>query len=223
MDSESAFFETNATPGTVGQPLSRVDGRAKVTGAAKYSAEYNRLPGLVHAVLKTSDVAKGRVTSIDASAAQREPGVLAIFTHQNLPKPALTAETKQGREAIGPSGQMSFLPLQSDQIFYAGQPVAVVVADTLEHAQHAAAKLRVIIAPEAPVASYQDAKAQAFNSGPNGAAQGVRGKAAEAFAVAPVQLTATYTHATNHHWSPAPPSPTGKPPTASPCTIPCRG
>jgi xanthine dehydrogenase YagR molybdenum-binding subunit len=199
MDSESAFFETNATPGTVGQPLSRVDGRAKVTGAAKYSAEYNRLPGLVHAVLKTSDVAKGRVTGIDTSAAQREPGVVAIFTHQNLPKPALTAETKQGKEAIGPSGQMTFLPLQSNQIFYAGQPVAVVVADTLEHAQHAAAKLRVTIAPEAPVASYQDSKAQSFNSGPNGAAQGIRGKAAEAFAAAPVQLTATYTHATNHH------------------------
>jgi len=199
MDSESAFFETNATPGTVGQPLSRIDGRAKVTGAAKYSAEYNRLPGLVHAVLKTSDVAKGRVTGIDTSAAQREPGVLAIFTHQNLPKPALTPATKQGREAMGPSAQMTFLPLQSDQIFYAAQPVAVVVADTLEHAQQAAAKLRVTIVPEAPIASYQDPKAQLFNSGPNGGAQGTRGKAAEAFAAAPVQLTATYTHATNHH------------------------
>ena len=201
MDSESAFFETNATPGTVGQPLSRIDGRAKVTGAAKYSAEYNQVPGLVHAVLKTSDVALGRVTGIDASAAQREPGVLAIFTHQNLPKPALTPATGQGREAIGPSGQMTFLPLQSDQIFYAGQPVAVVVADTLEHAQQAAAKLRVTIAPEAPIASYQDPKAQLFNpfKDYNGGVQGTRGKAGEAFAAAPVQLTATYKHATNHH------------------------
>jgi len=202
MDNEPAFFETNATPGTVGQPLSRIDGRAKVTGAAKYSAEYNQLPGLVHAVLKTSDVARGRVTGIDASAAQREPGVLAILTQQNLPKPALTPATKAGKEAIGPSGQMSLLPLQSDQIFYAGQPVAVVVADTLEHAQHAAAKLRVTIAPETPIASYQDPKAQLFSTSqdPSGSVPGARrGQPAAAFAAAPVQLTATYTHPTNHH------------------------
>jgi xanthine dehydrogenase YagR molybdenum-binding subunit len=165
MNSETAFFETPPTIVAVGQPLSRVDGRAKVTGAAKYSAEYNHLPGLVHAVIKTSDVAKGRVTSIDTSAAQREPGVLAILTHQNLPKPVLTGESKEGKEAIGPSIQMTFMPLQSDQVFYAGQPVAIVVADTLEHAQHAAAKLRVTVAPETPIASYQDAKAPRFNPG----------------------------------------------------------
>jgi xanthine dehydrogenase YagR molybdenum-binding subunit len=203
MNSEPTFSQTNPQAATVGQPLSRVDGRAKVTGAAKYSAEFNHLPGLVHAVLKTSDVAKGRITGIDASAAQREPGVLAILTHQNLPKPALTAESEAGKKAIGPSVQMSFLPLQSDQIFYAAQPVAIVVADTLEHAQHAAAKLRVTIAPEAPVASYQDPKTELFNPGgqPDADAEGTkrRGQAAAAFAAAPVQLTATYTHATNHH------------------------
>jgi xanthine dehydrogenase YagR molybdenum-binding subunit len=203
MNSESAFFETPPQLVAVGQPLSRVDGRAKVTGAAKYSAEYNHLPGLVHAVIKTSDVAKGRVTGFDTSAAQREPGVLAILTHQNLPKPAKTAETKEGKEAIGMAVQMTFMPLQSDQVFYAGQPVAIVVADTLEHAQHAAAQLRVTIAPETPLASYQDAKAQLFNPGgkPDADAEGTkrRGKAAAAFAAAPAQVTATYTHATNHH------------------------
>jgi xanthine dehydrogenase YagR molybdenum-binding subunit len=203
MDSEPTFSQTNPQAVAVGQPLSRVDGRAKVTGAAKYSAEYNNLPGLVHAVLKTSDVAKGRITGIDTSVAQRAPGVLAILTHQNLPKPALTAESEAGKKAIGPSVQMSFLPLQSDQVFYAGQPVAIVVADTLEHAQHAATKLRVAIAQETPVASYQDPKTQLFNPGgkPDADAEGTksRGKAAAAFAAAPVQLTATYTHATNHH------------------------
>ncbi|MBC6989951.1 xanthine dehydrogenase family protein molybdopterin-binding subunit [Hymenobacter sp. BT491] len=203
MDSEPTFSQTYPQAATVGQPLSRVDGRAKVTGAAKYSAEFNHLPGLVHAVLKTSDVAKGRITGIDASAAQREPGVLAILTHQNLPKPALTAESEEGKKAIGPSVQMSFLPLQSDQIFYAAQPVAIVVADTLEHAQYAAAKLRITVAPETPVASYQDPKTELFNPGgkPDADAEGTkrRGQAAAAFAAAPVQLTATYTHATNHH------------------------
>ena len=57
---EPTFFETNPKAGSVGQPMDRVDGRAKVMGQAKYSAEFNGLPGLVHAVLKTSDVAKGR-------------------------------------------------------------------------------------------------------------------------------------------------------------------
>ncbi|GAB3835400.1 xanthine dehydrogenase family protein molybdopterin-binding subunit [Hymenobacter jeollabukensis] len=198
-ETEPAFFETNAAPGVVGQPLSRVDGRAKVTGQAKYSAEYNHLPGLAHAVFKTSDVAKGRITGFDASAAQRVPGVLAILTHQNLPQPAVSPNTPEGKKTIGMGVQMGFLPLTSDQIHYAAQPVAMVVADTLEHAQHAAALLRVQVAPEAPTASYQDAKAQRFDpSKGKGAGEG-RGNAAAAFASAPIQLSGTYTHALNHH------------------------
>ena len=203
MTTEPAFFETNAAPGVVGQPLSRVDGYAKVTGQARYSAEYNHLPGLVHAVFKTSDVAKGRITGIDASAAQREPGVLAIITHQNLPPLAQTPNTPEGKKAIGGGVQMGFMPLTTDQVHYAGQPVAVVVADTLEHAQHAAALLRVTVTPETPVASYQDPKAELFDPAKvqNGKVPGHtrRGDAQAAFASAPVQLTATYTHATNHH------------------------
>lgn len=203
MSTEPAFFETNATPDVVGQPLSRVDGRAKVTGQARYSAEYNHLPGLVHAVFKTSDVAKGRITGFDTSAAQREPGVLAILTHQNLPPLAKTPNTPEGKKAIGGGVQMGFLPLTSDQVHYAGQPVALVVADTLEHAQYAAALLRVQVAPEAPVVSYQDPRAELFDPAKvqNGKVPGKsgRGDAQAAFAGAPVQLTATYHHAINHH------------------------
>ncbi|RSK43967.1 xanthine dehydrogenase family protein molybdopterin-binding subunit [Hymenobacter rigui] len=199
MDKEPAFFETNPQAGVVGQPLSRVDGRAKVTGQAKYSAEYNQLPGLAHAVFKTSDVAKGRITGFDASAAQRVPGVLAILTHQNLPQPAVSPNTPEGKKIIGMGVQMGFLPLTSDQIYYAAQPVAVVVADTLEHAQHAAALLRVQVAPEAPTASYQDPKAQKFDPSQGKDSGEGRGKAAAAFASAPIQLSATYTHALNHH------------------------
>ena len=69
METEPKFFETNPTAGVVGQPVNRVDGRDKVMGRAKYSAEFNNLPGLVHAVLKTSDVAKGRITGFDTTAA----------------------------------------------------------------------------------------------------------------------------------------------------------
>ena len=201
MDFEPQFADTNPRQGVVGQPLSRVDGWAKVTGAAKYSAEYNQLPGLVHAVLRTSDVAKGRVTSIDASAAQRAPGVLAILTHQNLPKLAKSPNNPDDRKAFA-SSRMSFFPLESDQVFYAGQPVAVVVADTLEHAQYAAAKLQITIAPEVPVASYEAKNAELYVPKTiRGYAPGVtkRGEAQAAYESAPVQLTATYTHAATHH------------------------
>jgi len=201
MDFEPQFSDTNPQQGVVGQPLSRVDGWAKVTGHAKYSAEYNQLPGLVHAVLKTSDVAKGRVTSIDTSAAQRQPGVLAILTHQNLPKLAKTPNKPDDKKTFA-SAPMSFFPMESDQVYYAGQPVAIVVADTLEHAQYAAALLKVTIAPEAPVSSYMASNAELYQ--PQGMLGFVsnnsrRGDAQAAFTSAPVQLTATYTHATTHH------------------------
>ena len=199
MDKEPTFRETNAAPGVVGQPVSRVDGRAKVTGAATYSAEYNQLPGLVHALMKTSDVAKGRVTCNDLSAAQKAPGVVAIFTQQNLPKLAKTPDKQEDKAALG--APMGFMPMQNDQIFYAGQPVAVVVADTLERAQYAATLVRVQIAPEAPIASYHSPQAKPYRPESVGYAPGLtkRGDARAAFASAPVQLAATYTHATLHH------------------------
>ena len=201
MQSEPKFFETNAAAGPVGQPLDRVEGRDKVTGRAKYAAEFNKLPGLVHAVLKTSDVAKGRVTGFDATAALKQPGVLAILTHQNLPKLAKTPNDAEGKKAIG--APMGFLPLTTDQIYYAGQPVAVVVADTLERAQYAAALLVVQVAPEKPTASYEDPQAKLFDpekvdDGKTPVRTG-RGDARAAFAAAPVQLTHQYTHAINHH------------------------
>ena len=201
MDTEPRFFETNPGTGVVGQPLNRVDGRDKVTGRAKYAAEYNQLPGLVHAVIKTSDVAKGRITGFDTTAAMKQPGVLAILTYQNIPKLARTPNDAEGKKAIG--APMGYLPLTDDQIHYAGQPVAVVVADTLERAQYAAALLKVQVAAEKPIASYEDPKAQLFDpekiQDGKAASHVKRGDAQAAFAAAPIQLTHKYTHAINHH------------------------
>ena len=199
-ENEPAFFETSPKPGVVGKPLNRVDGRDKVMGRARYSAEYP-LPGLTYGVLKTSDIAKGRIQSIDTSAAQKEPGVLAIYTHLNLPKLAKTPNDPDGKKAIG--APMGFLPMTSDMIHYAGQPVALVVADTFERATHAARLVRVTYAAEQPIATYTDPKAQLFNPEKiqDGKADGHvrRGNAREALAGAPVKLTAIYTHAINHH------------------------
>ncbi|MDB5233573.1 MAG: xanthine dehydrogenase [Hymenobacter sp.] len=187
-------------PGVVGKGLNRVDGRDKVTGKAKYSAEY-AIPGLTYGVLKTSDIAKGRIQRIDTSAALKEPGVIAVFTHENLPKLAKTPNDAEGKKAIG--APMGFLPMTGDVIHYAGQPVALVVADTFERATQAAALVRVNYAAEQPIAAYTDPKAQLFNPEKvqDGKEDGYtrRGDARAAMASAPVKLTAVYTHAINHH------------------------
>ncbi|WP_201983664.1 xanthine dehydrogenase family protein molybdopterin-binding subunit [Hymenobacter rubidus] len=200
MENEPSFFETSPTPGVVGKPLNRVDGRDKVMGRAKYSAEYP-LPGLTYGVLKTSDIAKGKIQSIDTSAAAKAPGVLAVFTHLNLPSLAKTPNDADGKKAIG--APMGFLPLTSDVIHYAAQPVALVVADTFERATYAATLVQVRYLTEQPIAAYTDPKATRFNPEKiqDGKADGYtrRGDAQAALASSAVKMTAVYTHAINHH------------------------
>ena len=187
--------------GAVGKPLIRIDGRDKVTGKAKYSAEFP-LPGLTYGVLATSPIAKGKVMSIDTAAAAREPGVIAVLTHQNLPKLTQTPDTPEGKKAT--SAPMGFLPLTSDEIFYSNQPIAMVVADTLEHATHAATLVKVAYQSGGPpIATFHDPKAQLFNPEKvqDGKTDGHtrRGDAQGAFSGAPIQLTATYYHPVHNH------------------------
>jgi xanthine dehydrogenase YagR molybdenum-binding subunit len=196
---EPQFFDQPG--GFVGKPLIRVEGREKVTGKAKYSAEFP-LPGLTYGVLATSTIAKGRILNIDISAAAREPGVLAVLTHQNLPKLAKTPNDDQGKKDT--SAPMGFMPLTSDEIFYAAQPVAMVVADTLDHAIHAATLVKVTYQQgEQPIASFHDPRAKLFNPAQvqDGKEDGHkrRGDAKGAFSSSPIQLTATYTHPVYNH------------------------
>jgi xanthine dehydrogenase YagR molybdenum-binding subunit len=125
---------------SVGKPLVRADGRAKVTGQARYSAEV-QVAGVAYAVLVTSRSARGRVASIDTAAAEREPGVLAVLTHQNAMR------LPGGDGAVDPSDRV-VQALQNDRILYSNQPIAVVVADTLERATHAALLVRAREEPE---------------------------------------------------------------------------
>jgi xanthine dehydrogenase YagR molybdenum-binding subunit len=140
----------------IGKPIDRVDGRKKITGNAKYAAEFKH-DRLTHAVLVQSTIARGRITSIDTAAARRAPGVIAVLSHQNAPK------LKQGNK--GPkaeplqSGKMGEdrLPFSDDVIHYAGQHVAVVVADTLDHARHAASLVKVRYQEEKPLLTIEEA------------------------------------------------------------------
>ncbi|GAB3425732.1 xanthine dehydrogenase family protein molybdopterin-binding subunit [Massilia solisilvae] len=137
----------------LGKPINRTDGWAKVSGAARYAAEHT-LPGMAHAVLVTSTIPSGRVLRIDAGSAEQVPGLLLVMTHQNAPR--LPDETRSGK-VQPPIGRVLSL-LQDDQVHYNNQPIGVVVADTLEHAREAAARLSVEYETAPAVLDFDEAK-----------------------------------------------------------------
>jgi xanthine dehydrogenase YagR molybdenum-binding subunit len=137
---------------SMGTAVSRVDGPLKVTGTAKYPAEFN-LPNLVHAFLVMSPIAKGTITAINSSAAEKSPGVLAVITHLNAPK---LAEPPNDQKRVGIRIEERE-PLADDKISYGGQYVAAVLADTSENARHAASLLKISYAPEKPALRKEEA------------------------------------------------------------------
>ena len=130
----------------VGQPISRTDGRLKVTGRARYTADVP-LVGAAHAAIAHSTIANGRMVSIDTAAAEKAPGVLAVFTHRNMPR---MNPTPKPWSHLHPHGQ-GYLPLQNNEIHYAGQPIALVVATTRDQAMHAGTLISAEYAAEQPV------------------------------------------------------------------------
>jgi len=133
---------------SVGQPLLRADGRAKVTGQARYSAEVP-VASVVYAVMVTSDIAKGRVLEVDASAALKEPGVLDVLWHGN-------AMRLPGDLSPADRGDRVVQVLQDDRILYSNQPIALAVADTFERAVHAALLVGVRSSPERHTVEMED-------------------------------------------------------------------
>ena len=123
----------------IGTPTSRVDGRAKVTGAAKYAGEFTR-PGLAYGSLVTSTVARGRIRRIDSGAARRVPGVIAVLTHEN--RPPMADNDAAHKDDVAPDGA-PFRPLYDDRILFNGQPVALVLAEEWEIARFAASLVAV--------------------------------------------------------------------------------
>ncbi len=118
----------------IGQPLTRRDGILKVAGAARYAAD-NHPPGMLYAVLAVSSIARGRVAFLDVEAAKAHPGVVAVMTPAN--KPPLAQDPDEKTNPF----MFRLDLLQSDQVRYANQPIAVVIADTLEAATEGAALL----------------------------------------------------------------------------------
>ncbi|WP_326558169.1 xanthine dehydrogenase family protein molybdopterin-binding subunit [Micromonospora sp. NBC_01796] len=125
----------------IGDPVARLDGPAKVTGAARYAADHH-LDGQLHAVLVGAPVPAGRVTGIDRRAALAVPGVVAVLVAGDLPPPAAGFA-----QAPIPPLATRHVPVQDNRILYHGQPVAIVVADSLEAAEEAATRVTVSIEP----------------------------------------------------------------------------
>jgi xanthine dehydrogenase YagR molybdenum-binding subunit len=139
----------------IGQPLPRVDGRLKVTGRATYAAEFAR-PKLTYGALIQSTIANGRVVKIDLSAAKSAPGVIGILTRENAPHFRPYPDDLSRADAPGESR----VPLQDDEIHYAGQHLGVVVAESFEQATYAASLVRVTYQTQPPVVTLDDERAQ---------------------------------------------------------------
>ncbi len=126
---------------SIGQPLTRVDGPLKVTGAAPYAADAHR-PGMMFAVMATSTIARGRVVRFDLDAARAHPGVVEVMTPSNRPPLAKDPDLRDSRFAF------KLDVLQNDTVRYPGQPIAVVIARTLEAATEGAALLAPVYESE---------------------------------------------------------------------------
>ena len=183
----------------IGRPTSRVDGPAKVTGAAKYAAEFN-VPRLTHGYVVGSTIARGTIVSIDAGDALATPGVLAVFTHENQPKTARLDRSWQ--DDVAPSGSPE-RPLHGTDVLYSMQPVALVVAESFEVARAAA---RLVKVQYKAAEHHTDLAEQMGNArAPKGGASGYmpppkpRGKPDDAFAAAAVKVDARYTQPTETH------------------------
>ena len=184
--------------GLIGQPVSRLDGPLKVQGKARFAAEFP-MDGMAYAALVYSTIAKGRIATLDTSAAETAPGVVLVMTYRNAPrmKPAPLFGTSA--KAAGGSN----LPtMQDEAIHWNGEVVAVVLAETQEQADHAKSLVQVTYEATPSVTSVAAAKSHGTELGSfHGEPQHVEtGDAEAAFAAAPHRIDVTYhTPRLNHN------------------------
>jgi thioredoxin reductase len=179
----------------IGRPISRIEGRLKVTGMARYTADIP-LAGAAHASIVHSTIATGRAVSIETTAAERAYGVVAVFTHRNMPR---MNPTPKPWSHLHPHGQ-SYLPLQDEWIHYAGQPIALVAAETLDEAAYAGTLIRVEYEAQPPTVFGPQAARVAVDP-PQflwPVASSV-GDADRGIAAGAVRIERTYTTSDRHH------------------------
>ncbi len=147
--------------GLIGTPVSRLDGALKVKGTAKFAAEF-RFDDMVYAALAFATIPRGRIAAIDSAAAEAAPGVVLVMTHRNAPRMKTPPVFGSAPNAVGPADLPIF---QDDRVHWNGQPVACVLAETQEQADHAAALLRFTYAEEPSTTTLAGAKAKGIEQG----------------------------------------------------------
>jgi xanthine dehydrogenase YagR molybdenum-binding subunit len=183
---------------SIGKPVSRVDGAAKVTGRAKYAAEFN-VPDLAHGFVVSSAIAKGRIKSIDRNAALAVPGVIEVLAHDNRP-PVASSHEKYTDEVASPGSP--FRPLYDNKILFSGQPVALVVAEEFEIARFAATLVGIEYEAEQAITDLDTQIDKAFEP-PEKRVPGwdpsPRGDVDRALSRAPIQIRHEYRTPIEHH------------------------
>ncbi len=186
---------------SVGQPLSRLEGRQKVTGTAKYAAEYN-VPDLLYGYVVSSTITKGKITAIDTDAAKTLSGVIDVLTHENRPK--LAWFDLQYADMDAPPGTV-FKPLLDADIKFNGQPVALVVARDFETARYAATLVKISYKQEAFDTTVSDTLDKA-RPAKKGMATMLKpppppptGNFEKAYSAAAFKVAADYKHSPEHH------------------------
>ena len=184
-------------PGSIGKPVSRIDGPLKVAGAAPFAAEFP-MADMVYAAIAYSSVARGRIASLHVAAAEAAPGVVLVMSHHNAPRlkpaPLFMSDPKA---AAGDSIPV----MQDDAICWNGQPIAVVLAATQEQADHAKSLIRVTYEAEAADTDFEAAiaagtKPSQFMGQP---LHDKLGDAEKALAKAPVSIEADYRTPRHNH------------------------
>ncbi|MFK4487776.1 CO/xanthine dehydrogenase Mo-binding subunit [Bradyrhizobium sp. USDA 336] len=177
----------------VGTPTSRVDGRAKVTGAAKYAGEF-AADGLLHGFVVEASITRGRIVRLDTSEALKVKGVVDVLTHEH--RPPLADKDEAWKDEVAPEKGSPFRPLYDERIKFNGQPIALVVAEDWETAKFAATRVRVEYEQEAFATDLESERGKAEKVDQP---HKPRGDAAAALARAAVRHEADYVIPTEHH------------------------
>ena len=187
----AAAAKTTPKSDVIGAALPRIDGPLKTSGKAAYASDYN-FPRLAYAVPVCSTIARGTIKSLDASAAEKMPGVLLVLRHGNMPAVY--------RNGSGGRASEDRPPLSDNVVSYWGQYVAVAVAGTMAQAAAAAAAVKVTYHAEKPnVSPKLDDSMPAIGAPGGPEVQSHRGDSDAAFASAPVKVEAVYTTPVETH------------------------
>lgn len=183
----------------LGEPLNRIDGSAKTTGQARFSAEYP-YPNLAYAAIVHATITRGRITAIDTQAAQAIPGVHTIITHENAPrikpppKPSIL-----NLATLATATSVNYL--NTDEVHWNGQPIAITVADTLDAAREAAESVRVTYDTWPATTDFvrEQPNATPQRNNPLIPGGGRKGDATKALAEAPVTVDLQFSTPMHHH------------------------